>query len=728
MKQWHLYLDESGSFDATKENGRSDYNIVAGFLLPGDKNDATIAKRHRNIVAQWVSEAEEAAKERFANDDAYDFGHCSSNAGKWSLRKRIQPFLLQAYCERIVKAGGRIVIFDGGLATVDVSNTKTFLSILSKGIIRLYHDLEKEDSDNKVELFAHCASRFIDGDPSKPLIPERNYQEEMKHVAFLLCEFTDLPSGKNPFFHTVDTLEVMPSTNNPLTVVCDYISNTYQHTQLCGMEGSEWKEAYDAAYSKKHCLCYDTTQSARIEKGELNQMEQDRSYVPMLIRIINRRNPTQELIEAFFDRLNATPPFVRRMFAAELIEHIGVETNGYYLGIYGDIVWRIERIISLIKAHLDDRELKTQILANTYLYLLTMHTHTGEDRAVLEDARLVRETVSDLHDDAAAARLWEIYYNRLLVFQTDRFEFEKVSDGFSKLSKYWEKMFEAYRVFDALPQSERRTVSVEYGKEIGSYLQMLRFLLRLSKLNESEYFEAWCDQAHEYWQKGCSHLTGGDLSRLHQTMCDIETEIGDYDRAFWHLYEAANLMLEKEKRREYEEPFGKTEIGVILATAGEAGMRNPFLYYHYVRLASEMILARDIERGKTLLKRVPESLSPASFKDIRAHDMRIDIKWKLGAVYARTGSAHRAKQFLDDALADALGRQERAFDAIALAIACERAALGQGSAKDVPEIYREFLRKTDAVKAENPFAQVLTDADMALDAATLMKASRVIAY
>lgn len=733
MKRWHLYLDESGTFNAQKDDETPEHNLVGGFLLP--EKDGELLDTHKPLVAKWVDDVVTGARSAFPEAVDYDFLHCSENKGKWAHRKSIQPYLVSQYRERILAMQGRIVIFDGGRALADVNNTSTFLSVLSKGVIRLYHTLEKETPDNKVELMLHCARRRPHGEENPKPIPKEAYQQEMKHIAFLLCEFPGKSDGENPFYRTVDNMEIIPPENrqqNPLTVVCDCLCNTYQNVKLYGTRDSGWEDVYRKTYrtcyttpenkQMRLCMTFDTTQSERIEEGELNRMERERTYVPMLIRILNRHNPEKELVDSYFDRLNHAPEFMQRMFVTELIERLNVETQSYYRDVYADVVRQIERIIELLEENMTNQALLTEMCANAHLFLLTMHTHRGQDQEVQQDMEAFQQALARMQDYTAAVHLHALYDNRLLVFQTDRFEFQKVDEGFSRLRKYWEGIFAAYSPF---PLAQAFTSS-EHGKEIGSYLQMLRFRLRHSKLGQGGDFDALRSLARDCWQEGCRHLAGGDLSRLHQTMCDVEAEIGDHEAAFRHLYAAAILQHSDGRSVECHEPFGRTEMDVILGAAWTNQMEHPFIYYHFVRLMNELALIRD-ERAKQMLVCLPANCTPATYQTTQAHDMRIGIKWKLGSTLVRVGENDKGSWFLGDALQDALSLNERAFDAIALAIACERVAVGVGSNRDVPGIYAGFLEKTRAVGAVDPFAEVLSTEGVP-DVKTCALAARMIAY
>lgn len=723
MKRWHLYLDESGTFNALKDDGKTaEYNLVGGFMLP---ENGVRVESHKPLVNDWVNEVVDEARETFQDAGDYDFKHCCENKGKWADRKRIQPFLLERYRQRILDQQGRIIIFDGGRNLEDVDNTSTFLSVLSKGIIRLYHALEAEEPDNEVELIAHCARRTPHGNERTTPIQKEEYQREMKHIAFLLCEYPHRPDDQNPFYRTVDTIDIMPNwenhVENPLTSVCDCLCNTYQHVQLYGVKDSGWGKVYKATYGTKRCMIFDTTQSANIEEGDMKRMEHNRAYVPMLIRLLNRKNPDPTLVKAYFDRLNGAMEFEQRSFVKELVERLNVETQSYYRNVFADVARQIERIIEMVDEHMTNRILVTELLANAYLFLLTMDTHRGDDAAALDHMEDFRRTVADVQDHETAGKLWEIYHNRLLVFQTDRFEFAEVEEGFARLTKYWKNQFDRDLIF-GMTQS----TSVQYGREIGSYLQMMRFKLRHSKLNGGKDFDILRDLAREYAAEGERHLRGDDLSRLHQTMCDVEAEIGDYKVAFEHLYAAAMLRKRDGRRLVCAAPFHGQAINAILGVAWSDHMEDPFIYYRLVRLMNELAIIGD-RRASSILERF-RGCVPATFESTKADDMRIDIKWKLGSTHVRIGNADKGKMFLNDALKDALDRHERVFDAIAIAIACERAALGVSDGQEVPGMYEEFLRKTEEAKAQDLFDGVLPKDGTALKKGVLIRASRMIAY
>ena len=761
MKRWELFVDESGDFEPGK------HCLIGGILCPeGTLSEATtLAWKHEILQDPQVQKA-------IAAYGPWTFDHCCenhvSNRTKSLQRNEIQKIVVEAYSGKVESIGGKLVIFDNPSGVFNVDNTTNFLTVLAKGLMMLFYDLRGEMASLKVrfaerrnntrqdhsEQVAASPTRVLaEGQSDSATILPVQYDNVLRHLAFLhggqrlleSKEFSDMLASirvigdmfvqveengafirQNGQFRFVGEGGTYDKRPNPLTVPCDYICNTFIDAKRAA--------ATTGVYDETHCLMY------RVDQPMLNDPEEDMLLDSMsvedMLYLISTDFP-EPVTAQFFRRMNEAEAETQRGMIDAVLRQIRLQVMEHKCMPL--LASRLERTAEVAQ-NIDHEGLRDYFVANLLLFQRSLYTHLGNVPRVMALHAQAREVIDRLTDDADRDLLMDIEDNQSIVQLTDMFCYETAMEVFVEAEEYWKGRLKVRR-----RHKEAAPVYPQYGKLVGSGLQLLRHRIHASQQpDDREYYYLEAASRFEDYLHHLSHRLE-DLSRAHQTISDIEAEMGHFDAAICHLYLAYHCYEGTEPEENEVIPEYVEIASSFMLYARREYANSAFLFLHFVRTLSLMIAAGEAS-AETLIKPLLPLLNATWASQIVSIHARTQVQWRTASVLAsHKGSTQEERQLagkLFDAAAKTLLRQSDApiLSAIAVGIRAEQLShiLAGRIAGNKATTYRALLdayNQFRALKSENardPFRELLNPAreitHPALTATFFVRIAALIGY
>ena len=772
---YHLYVDESGKFS----NLETVVNVVGGMLTSGDEN--------KNLMAQeWNRKAQETGRKTPGVSPAdlasFDFDHCTENKGpaRWNIQKN----MLGCYLENMKEIGARPVFFYAGHDFLDVDSTTTYISILTKGLIQLFNQLRSERPGDEIKLYAHIAIRehttmtnitrveqretdadrrnlsqvdikkrireyiaLLTSPTSRAIaahdVEEHNiqieqYRRAIGHAAYL-CASEDVFRSRD-FKDMMKNMEILENRfvkltgdakgaktkriENSWTVVCDCLCNSFYHCHT-------GRYAYEELFGNVNAIQIQADlSSAALEQEDIVESYRN-AYASRFIRLMHLSFPKAET-EEWMKRFNQAQPMHQRTFLNELVSYFDALT--YYHVDDQEVLDTIRNTLAASEG-IQDESVRNELQANLHVFHYAIHTHLAMAKDISADIRLFHEKIQHVKNKDAVAALMPVFLNRNIVLYTDRFEHQMAEDTFKKLEKYWKVTLEARQLLTGNEQE----FDEEYGKELGSYLQLIRHMLRVE--TDGEMRDLMYMDAEERFHQALLNLPqAADQSRIYQSMSGIEQEMGHWDAALHLLFRASGT-----------DEDGTNGMEMLWKKIGLPEYSEPFLFVMLLRLVDCMILAGE-EKGKELLQQIQERLKeafpfigktryvedPAFADGIRSIHPRTQVLWRLGSAIAAAGPDGwpQGKRLLESALEQLSASVPGTFRAIAVAVAAELAAwsLKYGDKKSgdaiaqFRQVYQKFANTHEDADMLNPFAALCEDLSSLSRFGDYIRITGVIAY
>ena len=135
--KWELFVDESGRF------AKDEHCLVGGMLCPAGSMNESLAR-------VWKAEilTDESIQKAISAYGNWIFDHCSENPvmneEKKKYRQIIQEKVVKEYAKKLQSIGGKIIIFDNPKGVYNVDNTTNYLTVLAKGLLMLFYQLQSD--------------------------------------------------------------------------------------------------------------------------------------------------------------------------------------------------------------------------------------------------------------------------------------------------------------------------------------------------------------------------------------------------------------------------------------------------------------------------------------------------------------------------------------------------------------------------------------------------------
>ena len=744
LREYDIYLDESGSFEK-----KGEHTLIGGVLIPHDQAPSFDEFRNweREIRSalpdlgvytqadlaagdEWhdlflrsrsrggLSKSESERFNELGNTKRYIFDHCSKNPSS-SDRWKAQAWVLKEYLKKLSSIGGFPVVFDNldGIYYID-SNT-TFMSIFASGIVKLYDSLMKQYPADEITLYIHAASRLNITKKNEPgqyeVSPlagkeanlERSlYINQISNYVLLNGGFELL--GLNGFIKSMNSFDILQDITvggkpapHPATVICDYICN-------CTWTDSSRRKYVDTmkGYGLHYILAFG--QNPDLSESKIAMMAQDHDWITFLKLLVSRNFPPKET-EEFFIRMGQDR-YDQQLCVNGLVNYLySFVDNRETMALW---INRLDMIMDSCKQFKPEAYLSLK--ANMLVYKHSLQTHLGQD--VSETQAAFADCVSQIDSVEKRDDLLILYCNRQIVTETDCFEFEKGHEWFEAVRHYFVNQLknsdELMTWFSLLSDREEASgKSIQYGKNLGSYIQLLTKEYRIADPDRKAVLK---EQAEEAIELAFEHLSKKD-SRANQNACDFYTESGDYELAMEHL---ALSFAGKSVGTDFE-----TRASAVLDECGcfgdLAGFGGRFAYLHYVSMMHRCFRTKDPHAEALLNLILAKPVTMDSFNHLihltgEPYPDAVIIR-HLAASFAHVQGKRTIAQHLFDSAIRMLTNRGELFRTICMSVQAEMLALGleqklPGEQKDWQKKVDHYFKKTfpDYVQSvkHNPFPAI----------------------
>lgn len=414
--EYDLYLDESGKFMKSGEP-----TLIGGFLIPHHKHfsEAMAADWCERIKGNLIhaglqtetslSNGQDVHRLRLRNRHLpdheiellirqqnligyYIFEHCSENKLTANNKWGTQAYVLDEFAKRIASLNGKIVIFSNPNGEYHIDSTTTYMTIFSLGFLNLYRSLTEEDGtfpiihihaaerkntllSDEEELLADTPLPYMDqaGNPSRVLVSGQ-YIAQVKNCAFLNGG-VDLLKQKR-FVSALEQMEIVCDTRdsngrfkpNALTVICDYICNSYYRK-------NKNREEITPIWQKWNSCCeiIDAFSPALAKHSfEIDRIRDEQTWGSAFFELLSMNYQTEKTA-LFFQELSKERYIVQDLAVESVV-------NSLYPFIEERLDmknWckRLERTIQIAKGI--DPQAYFDLEANLYMYLHALQTHQG---------------------------------------------------------------------------------------------------------------------------------------------------------------------------------------------------------------------------------------------------------------------------------------------------------------------------------------------------------------
>ena len=337
--EWELFVDESGSFDP------GEHCLIGGFLCPAGRMNEQVAAAWNYDIQQdpYVKEALDA----FGH---WKFDHCCKNRCSTSTKKihrgLVQTRVVETFSKKLEAIGGKLVLFDHPSGTANVDNTTTFLSVLAKGLMMLFYDLQADTTSLKVHFASRRNNTRLDDHEALLVSPTKVRNEGMKDAGVILpvqyanqiSNLAFLQGGQSllndkVFDDMIKTIDVIMDTYkqvdydapfklinseykyvehggnydkipNALTIPCDYICNTFfkgSEKPATFGENEQKASSLHGLYSPERCLYYSIDRPLQqLSFDHLLQKED----VGVQLTVLITQHCCEPYAKKVFDRMN----------------------------------------------------------------------------------------------------------------------------------------------------------------------------------------------------------------------------------------------------------------------------------------------------------------------------------------------------------------------------------------------------------------------------------------
>lgn len=275
MKEYSLFLDESGNFDSDIDNKGKNECLVAGFYIEGNPdsrsfNDLFVRKE---ILKSWYRAVDTLT---LKENDAFNSINHATSIKRGKLADRLAPVALDIFYG-MKKNGASFTIFENNRRAHLVDSNTLYLNILAEGVIDTMIKLWKTD-EAPIKLYV-CIGKRRDTEKSEvgtmQVIGPEEYSSRLKekltlqkivnqNLDFRKCEFD---------------IKFLDDKKDSRMVVCDYLCNLYF------TRDSDFLSAYREKYDEFFANISKYRMGENQERDRINHYLERKMYGALLLEI-----------------------------------------------------------------------------------------------------------------------------------------------------------------------------------------------------------------------------------------------------------------------------------------------------------------------------------------------------------------------------------------------------------------------------------------------------------
>ncbi len=593
MKEFELYLDESGSF---QDNSADNPSLVGGILYNKSSIDQIIKKLPGNI-------------------------HASENYDKAYLQ------ILQ----EIKSLGGKFVIFENKERLLIINGDITYLNIISEGIVKVLLELAEIHNNEAISINIIIASRLKVSSSSQKnnadlveTIPESDYKTRLEEKLFLSL-------GKSKIKNIQYFISLASARKSKHLMLADIICNTYYtrtaKKKFTDVERLQIENLYADA------LIYPVFDSAIA--GYLRKLFIEKRYGEMLCQIctLPKLSGVASLRKKLLNIISALPYRERNVVLSSVSAQISQYnyTRHFPEGITFSLNYIKHILIPLreLVSSPSDETSKNKDLLNaidfwtfdTDFFLLTMYDHMGNLAKCNEYIKRCKENIHSINNSWEHIDYYFKYKLREMNCLLGQFDFETVIENDEKLITVFKNAKELFDLVGAYDETGVTPPSELLGKAYGIKLEAYINLLPIHPELEEQAITASDCALAEFTEQS-------DLRRQWQYRSQLMILLDNIDEAKNCLLKSVGISSDESN------PFSV----FVDTTCNKANNIDSFSLMHYTNL-----LQASIKKKSSLISNMATALlDSALFNQIvqehkyEGHPWQL-IFWNIGKYYRDTG-------------------------------------------------------------------------------------------
>lgn len=599
MRQhYYLYLDESGDFthdEKAKWNKEWSPSLIGGILL---KNTIPTIKK-KNLFE-------------------YEDSHCKEEKADVVFSK----------FEAVDELNPKYIIFSNEECIKVINNNLTYQNIMAEGIIQLLTKLKAEEENGQIFLDVYIARRIIIGDNQQKIRGKHYDVVNLEAYMERLQERLIMTGNRAGIQNKEWKITLGSAIRDDMLKMADVVCNTYLTRQ------TKFK---DAKYEKIRSVYADVerTYYFSVFQASILRIFQDSmadGRIGEAVTIICQCEDT-ELIEKYLgnvkERLQALSQDdlkVQYSYISALVTHfIKVERN------YNKSIRLLNNLLEFfvpIFANVEkDKKLVLQFELDLNFYLLTVYTHNGDVKKSIECEEICDRLFRDIPFSMEMVDYKIRYSNRKVINKINQFAFKEAKSECESLLE------QCKNVKDVLELMTDQDFSYEeLGKAYSSLTQIYTFLLRETPSLYQEAVKA----------SNCAIKEMQYELRQYQYRALLETEAGQFDKAFFALLVAAEVIkpedidmneegiikLDKESKQLCKEMANRLSCN-----------KNVYLVSNYIRLMAEGKIGGWLFADIMFEQYNSSDICKEISGDIEEYQHPYEIiYWKLAAFFAESNS------------------------------------------------------------------------------------------
>lgn len=650
-KFFKLWLDESGDFknDRAKVKKGLNPSLIGGFLTEADVFGKGEVER--------IFPKEE-------DTDRQDFH--ATEAKPAEVFEKFSQIEKKADEIRKKEKFGRYVSFTNTECIMVIDDSITYQNIMAEGIMKVICDLKSSFGDIKLDvLIASRKNNRIYGDGQK-VVTLQEYEQKLKEKIIMAGIHHEIKESEWTLeIASARDLKGLGIKADKRLMVADIICNCFL-TKTTKFQG-ERSQFIESIYEDKEKTWNYPVLLASIENQFKELMSANRlgEAVAVLCQCDHPRviEACMKTVQERIQNMQYKDIEMQYSFLKALFEH---DLN--YQGAYAQCEKILKNLLSYFVPALHGEEIANRLTFDLNFYLLTVYTHMGNVTAARQAEEACDEAFSKLPVNWDWINLKMKYENRKIINRINLFDYtgaKAMNEGLVKECKDMKALLTLYKEdikYD------------ELGKALGTQVQIETSLFRLLGKDYNNYkaAAAHSDEAvHEF-------ISHSDICRQYLYRVQLETEAGQYDRAYKYLCLANGLkenapLNELKKELEKENRIYSVCAYVRLMAEGKLG---------------EWEMADEMYKVLTQMNVLPELTEGNEMKE---HPEEI-IFWKCASYKALAFG--NISEYYKNAIEICFGEEDLTLNIIGLAIEFERYAFAlKFEDKKEAGQYRKSLRK-----------------------------------
>ena len=658
MKEYTLYLDESGNFE---ELGKYP-SVVAGYLMDGNAFTESKAKEIFSITKRKNNLFKKINIDNFHGMEDYS--------------KEMTEFCVCILEEMALNKNIRFVCFKNRKNFKIVNTDITYLNVITDGILQLLQRLVAiNNMPVKLNVFYARRKDVTISNNFRMYTPieESRYKARIEEYLFLKLRKLDEYEKKN-FNYSLSMGDAKKSYRLMLAdVVCNCFRGritTLKSEQkqrikaICTVEKLfEFKSKENAIWQdiKNNLLKHNIADAVYDWYIYLNQTEKElkEEFYNLLLIAINKID--SKLLEIQYaiigQRIRNLIDSRKFIVAEEFCENLLTE---YFSEVKtSDII---------LKAFYFD----------VWFYCLTLYTHQGNTMKEMICIKECDKVLSEMGISFENINYYFRYKLRVIEHYKNIFEFDKAINILKTLESFQKDSITLFRCIDTLEGMPEKLHSDNLGKIYGSLVSTICY--KNNKIEDDYIIGVNYSNAA---MKEFSKVT--DLNRHYLTRCQLEYTFGKLENAFCYLIKSLNLSMDATPKKVLQKILEITH--------------NEFYLMHYVNLMDKRIAENKTARDE--MYEAWNSLKTDMYLDEKINNDENKIYpyyiifWKIGHIKFILKEKN-AKAYYEKAYLMALKNDENYTIFMAgLAVLSEQAALfmeGNIISKDMRKIIKESLK------------------------------------